>query len=178
MEIRRVVTGVDGRGKSVFLSDGPAPHSHDCAALPGQAQTCIWYTAAVPTTVPPEGEPTTARGRVVAPPGGDSFVIVRFAPDSLTTTEDFDGQRLHAEFGEFASDIAASSDPDNPGMHRTQSLDYGVILDGEVWLELDDGAQTRLTRSDTIVQIAARHAWHNKSDAPATAAFLLTGAEA
>lgn len=60
-------------------------------------------------------------------------------------------------------------------MHRTPSVDYGVVLDGEIWLELDDGTQTRLTRGDTIVQIGGRHAWRNKTDRPAAVAFVITG---
>jgi quercetin dioxygenase-like cupin family protein len=60
-------------------------------------------------------------------------------------------------------------------MHRTPSVDYGVVLEGEIWLELDDGAQTRLGRGDTIVQLAGRHAWRNKTDVTATVAFVLTG---
>jgi quercetin dioxygenase-like cupin family protein len=53
-----------------------------------------------------------------------------------------------------------------------------VVLEGELWLELDDGAQVLLTRGDTIVQLAARHAWRNKTKTPATVAFVLTGAGA
>jgi hypothetical protein len=51
-------------------------------------------------------------------------------------------------------------------MHRTRSVDYGVVLDGEIWLELEDGAQTLLTPGDTVVQIAGRHAWHNRTIEP------------
>jgi quercetin dioxygenase-like cupin family protein len=63
-------------------------------------------------------------------------------------------------------------------MHRTPSVDYGVVLEGEVWLEVGDGTQVRLTRGDTVVQLAARHAWRNKTEAPATVAFVLTGVSA
>ncbi|MEV6324105.1 cupin domain-containing protein [Nocardia sp. NPDC051787] len=102
-------------------------------------------------------------------------MIVQYAPDSVVADPNFDAEGANAEFAEYAPDIAAASDPTEPGMHRTPSVDYGVVLDGEIWLELDDGAQTRLTRGDTIVQIAARHAWRNKSERPATVAFILTG---
>jgi quercetin dioxygenase-like cupin family protein len=71
--------------------------------------------------------------------------------------------------------MAAAMEPDNPGMHQTATVDYGIVLDGEVVLELDDGAQTVLTAGDTIVQLGSRHAWRNKSDRPATVAFVLTG---
>ncbi|MEU4340835.1 cupin domain-containing protein [Nocardia sp. NPDC023852] len=102
-------------------------------------------------------------------------MIVQYAPDSVVADPRFDAARAGAEFATYAPDIAEASDPAVPGMHRTPSLDYGVVLDGEIWLELDDGTRTRLTRGDTIVQIAGRHAWRNKTDRPATVAFVLTG---
>ena len=176
MEVRRVVAGIDAHGKSVFLSDGAVPHSHDFVFLPGQSQTRVWFTPGPPSVTPPVAEPTSETGPVIPGPGGASFIVVRFAPDSAAAVPGFDAGRADAEFAEYATDIAAASDPAEPGMHRTQSVDYGVVLDGEIWLELDDGAQTRLTRGDTVVQIAGRHAWRNKTDRPSTMAFVLTGA--
>ncbi|GAB3346187.1 hypothetical protein GCM10027300_05090 [Modestobacter lapidis] len=66
-------------------------------------------------------------------------------------------------------------EPDNPGMHRTDTVDYAIVLEGEVTMELGDGAQTRLTAGDTVVQLGSRHAWRNRTDRPATIAFVLTG---
>jgi len=177
MFVRRVVAGIDDRGRSVILSDGPAPNSHDFDSLPGQAQTRIWFSPGPPAVAPPAAEPTAPKGPIIPGAGGASFVIVRFAPDSAASEPGFDPGRAGAEFSEWAPDIAAASDPDEPGMHQTASVDYGVVLDGEVWLEVDDGLQTRLTRGDTVVQIAGRHAWRNRSDRPATMAFVLTGAQ-
>lgn len=175
MKVRRVVAGNDARGKSVLLSDGIVPHGHDFEFMPGQAQTRVWFTAGPPLMTPPGSEPTSNTGPVVPGSGGASFVIVQYAPDSVVADPHFDAERANAEFAEYAPDIAEASDPAEPGMHRTPSVDYGVVLDGEIWLELDDGVQTRLTRGDTIVQIAGRHAWRNKTDRPATVAFVLTG---
>ncbi|WP_414635919.1 cupin domain-containing protein [Amycolatopsis sp.] len=62
------------------------------------------------------------------------------------------------------------------GMHRTATVDYGIVLDGEIWLEVDGGEERLLTAGDTIVQLGGRHGWRNKSDRPATLAFVLTGA--
>jgi hypothetical protein len=176
MFVRRVVAGTDEQGRSVILSDGPAPHTHDFDSLPGQSQTRIWFTPEAAPTTPPPGEPTTESGPVIPGVGGASFVIVRFAPDSVADDPGFDPARAGAEFSTWAPDIAGASDPDEPGMHRTASVDFGVVLDGEVWLEVGSGVQTRLTRGDTVVQIAGRHAWRNKSDELATVAFVLTGA--
>jgi hypothetical protein len=171
--VRRVVTGTDGAGKSVFISDGAVPNSHDFEAMPGQAQIRVWFTPGVPSTKQPEAEPTDNHGPVVPGPGGASFVIVRYAPDSVVMRPDFDPTAAGQELATYAPDLAKVFEPD--GMHRTRSVDYGVVLEGEVWLELDDGAQVRLTQGDTVVQVAPRHAWRNKTQAPATVAFVLTG---
>jgi hypothetical protein len=176
MTVRRVVTGTDARGKSVFLSDGVVPHSREFTSMPGQAQIRVWFTPGPPSTTPPATEPTDNTGPVVPGPGGASFVIVRYAPDSVVDSPDFDPAAAGDELARYAPDMAADFEPD--GMHRTRSVDYGVVLEGEVWLELDGGAQTRLTPGDTVVQLAARHAWRNKTQAPATVAFVLTGAGA
>lgn len=176
--VRRVVVGTDHAGHSTIVSDGPAPDGHDFAALPGQSQVRIWFVDGPPTTVLPEGEVTDQTGPVVPGVGGASFVIVRVAPDSVAQSSAFDPAAAAAEFEQFAPDIAAASDPADPGMHRTQSVDYVVVLVGELWLEVDGGAKTLLSPGDTVVQIAGRHAWRNTSDRPATIAVVLTGAAA
>ena len=173
MTVRRVVTGTDSTGKSVFVSDGAVPHSHDFETMPGQAQIRVWFTPGVPSEAPPETEPTDNHGPVVPGPGGASFLIVRYAPDSVVMSPDFDPAAAGQELATYAPDLAEVFEPD--GRHRTRTVDYGVVLEGEVWLEVDDGAQVRLTPGDTIVQLAARHAWRNKTQAPATVAFVLTG---
>jgi len=176
MTVRRVVAGTDARGKSVFLSDGQVPNSHEFASMPGQAQIRVWFTPGPPGATPPATEPTDNTGPVLPGPGGASFVIVQYAPDSVLTAPDFDPAAAGQEMATYAPDLAEVFEPG--GMHLTPSVDYGVVLTGEVWLELDDGAQTRLSAGDTVVQLAGRHAWRNKTAAPATVAFVLTGAGA
>ncbi len=176
MTVRRVVTGTDAWGRSVFLSDGVVPNSREFTSMPGQAQIRVWFTPRPPSITPPASEPTDNTGPVVPGPGGTSFVIVQYAPDSVFTATDFDPVAAGQELATYAPDLALVFEPD--GMHRTHSVDYGVVLAGEVWLELDGGAQTRLTPGDTVVQLASRHAWRNRTNAPATVAFVLTGAGA
>lgn len=60
-------------------------------------------------------------------------------------------------------------------MHVTPTLDYAIILDGELWLELDDGEPSRLSAGDLVVQQATRHGWRNKGTRPATIAFVMLG---
>jgi hypothetical protein len=176
MQIRRVIAGTDAEGHSVILSDGFAPHSQDFTSLPGQSQTRIWFASQTPSTLIPDDEPTTPHGPVLPDAGGASFVVVRFAPDYLAEEPGFDPVAAGREFAGCAPDIAAATEIDNPGMHRTPTVDYGVVLEGEIWLEVDGGVQARLTRGDTVVQLAGRHAWRNKTGKPALVAFVLTGA--
>jgi hypothetical protein len=68
-------------------------------------------------------------------------------------------------------------EPENPGMHTTPTIDYGFVLNVEIWLELDDGKTVHLKEHDVVVQNGARHAWRNKSDKPVTMAFVLIGAK-
>ncbi|BCW45164.1 cupin domain-containing protein [Arthrobacter sp. StoSoilB5] len=176
MTVRRVVTGTDPEGNSVLVSDGEVPNSHDFDTMPGQAQVRVWFTPGAPSPVPPGVEPTNNTGPVVPGPGGASFVIVSYAPESVFKSADFDPAAAGQELATFAPDLAEVFEPD--GMHRTRSVDYGVVIAGEVWLELDGGEQVHLRAGDTVVQVAARHAWRNKTQAPATVAFVLTGVSA
>lgn len=176
MNVRRVVAGNDSQGKSVFLSDGVAPASYDFEFTPGQSLTRVWFTSGQPTVTHPLTEPTEVTAPVLPPPGGASFLIVQHAPESVVTDPRFDAAQANIEFATYAPDVAATFEVNEPGMHQTPTVDYGIVLDGEIWLELDDGAETRLTRGDTFVQIGGRHAWRNKTERPATVAFILTGA--
>lgn len=179
MKVRRVVAGTDAQGKSVFFSDDVAPNGHDFEFVPGQAWARIWYAAGGAATGMPATEPTTSSGPLLPPPGGSSFMIVQHAPAAAVDDPRFDGEKAATELAAFAPDLAAAMEADNPGMHRTPStVDYVIVLDGEIWLELDGGEERRLTCGDTVVQLGGRHAWRNKSDRPATVAFVLTDARA
>ncbi len=174
MKIRRVVTGKDGTGRSVFLSDDVAPLAHEFDALPGQGFVRLWRTepGGAGTTEEPQG----LTGPILPAPDGTSFMLVSIAPDAAAMSPAFDPAALGAEFATYVPDLAAAMEPDAPGMHTTDTADYVIVLDGEVWLELDDGAETRLARGDVVVQLGARHAWRNRTDRPATIAVVMVGA--
>jgi hypothetical protein len=176
MRVRRVVAGVDENGKAVVLSDTPAPCNYDFTHLPGQGHARIWRVESDVSTEPPAEEPTTDTGPFLPGPGGASFLILQVAPDSVVTDSRFDGAKAGEELAASLPDLAKAMEPDNPGVHQTDTVDYGVVLDGEVYLELDDGAGTALSAGDTFVQLGSRHAWRNRTDQPATLAVVLTGA--
>jgi quercetin dioxygenase-like cupin family protein len=88
-------------------------------------------------------------------------------PDESTLNE------LVAEAEEKFPGLIGAFEPDAPGMHQTVTVDYAIVLAGELWLELDDGAEVRLPTGSCVVQNGARHAWRNKSNGPATLAYVM-----
>jgi mannose-6-phosphate isomerase-like protein (cupin superfamily) len=171
---RRVVTGIKD-GKSVFVSDGPTVNAHVYKAVPGHLTSVVYATAAKPVLPQDHAEQAPPQMMITPEPGATKLMIVVFPPDSVFATVDH-----KAAFEEQASHIPGliqAFEPDAPGMHTTDTVDYDIVLDGEIWLELDDGAETLLQQGDVVVQCGTRHAWRNKGDRPATMCFVLIGAE-
>jgi hypothetical protein len=176
MQIRRVVTGHDADGKSVFVDDAPAPQASSFAGLPGYGFAHVWSTAAGAGLPAQAEDPTLARSSVLPAPGGSSFVMTTFPPDSVMMSPGFDPVVAAGEAFAAMPGLIQTFEPDNIGMHTTDSIDYGIVLDGEIWLELDGGAIRHLKRGDVVIQNGTRHAWRNRSGAPATLAFFMVGA--
>lgn len=176
MKIRRVVTGLDASGRAAVVSDGPAPRNHDLTAVPGMGTAMIWATTPGEPIRLDGADPTQGVRRQLPEPGGTCFLIIRFAPDSVFTDVSFDASAATAERQIAFPGIPELMEPDNPGMHTTDSVDYVLVLDGELWLELDDGELTRLGPGDTVVQNGTRHAWRNRSAKLATVAVVQVGA--
>ena len=85
-------------------------------------------------------------------------------------------ERLAAEMRETRPGRVEVLEPDHPGMHTTHTVDFDLVVSGEVWLELDDGAEVHLRAGDGVVQNGTRHAWRNRSDQPCVIAVALVGA--
>jgi quercetin dioxygenase-like cupin family protein len=137
-----VVTGHDARGRSIVLSDGPAPRSH---SIPGATFHELWNTSEMPAPVR-HAEPREPTDRPLVTPPDPNGTIVRIV------------------------DLEPLS---RSPMHRTESIDYGIVLTGEVTLVLDDGSQTHLRTGDAVIQRGTDHAWVNGADEPARMAFVL-----
>ena len=170
-EIRRVVTGHDARGRSVILSDGPSPHVLTLPGRPDFALINLWVTDRAPASNA-GGADGAARPVVLEPPpGGTIFRVVEFPPDRAAGG--FDRKAAFAAMG-----ASHALDPDgsrHPGMHRTDTVDYALVLSGEIWALMDEG-ETLLRPRDTLVQRGTNHAWSNRSDQPCQVAFILVSA--
>ena len=148
---RRVVTGHDPAGRSIVLSDGPVPVSrtNDDAGLVFHE---VWNTPAAPATIAATTpEPTDRPLRIPPPDAGSLIRVNEFLPGHV------------------------SAGP-QPSMHRTESVDYGIVLDGEITLVLTD-SEVPLRAGDIVVQRGTDHAWVNRSDRTARMAFILVGGE-
>ncbi|ACP22925.1 hypothetical protein NGR_b14740 (plasmid) [Sinorhizobium fredii NGR234] len=172
---RRVITGISD-GRSVFVSDGPAPNAHLHASIPGFMTSVCWATQPRPE-LPVDGlEPALPGIRITPSVGETRLMVVRFPPDSVMADPSFDPAAADAEQRMHLPGLAELFERENPGMHTTDSIDYDIVLDGEIWLELDDGAEVHLKQGDVAIQCGTRHAWRNKGTSPATMAFVLIGA--
>ena len=167
-DIRRVVTGLDANNKAVTLFDGLIP----LASGPfGIASVNLWITESYPPALLFNGEDPATKPIGISPPdNGTKFRIVEFPPLDAATEAKMDPQLLAKSVGDRAP--ARGVPVTHPLMHRTRSLDYAVILSGEVEMMLDD-ASVHLRPGDVVVQQATNHAWVNRGTVPCRILFVL-----
>ncbi len=171
---RRVVTGQDGAGKSVFVSDEQV-EPIKLALLPGLEFVNIWGGDQTPS-LPTDGARPAATTYFPAA-GGYRFTFVTIPPEgSAPAPEDLDVQKAMAEVNERLPGMIDHMEPENPGMHTTDTVDLDLVLSGELSMELDDGAEVHLTPGDCVIQNGTRHAWRNRSSQPSTMLSILVGA--
>jgi quercetin dioxygenase-like cupin family protein len=176
MIVRRVVTGHDESGKSVFVADGPPPRAKKFKHTPGFVLNPVWMTATEFAKAGSNETDLTVSATSLHPePGGSALLIITFPPHSVMMQADFDFSVAWPEHLAEIPGIAPRFEPDAPGMRRTDTVDYAIVLSGEIWLELDDEATRHLVKNDVVVQQGTRHAWRNKADSPATLAFCMLG---
>jgi mannose-6-phosphate isomerase-like protein (cupin superfamily) len=173
MQVRRVVTGHDGNGKAVFASDEDvAPLT--MALLPGAEFHRVWG-GDEPPAFPDDGS-LPAQPAYFPPVGGFRFGFFTVAPEGSVPPADVDVAAGMAEVEAKLPGMLAHMEPDAPGMHTTDTIDFEVVISGEVVLELDDGAEKVLRPGDTVVQNGTRHRWVNRGTEPAVMAVVLIGA--
>lgn len=172
MSIRRLVTGTRD-GKSVILNDGAVPRVHHYQAIPGFSTALAWSSAQA--SPEPRVESVGPHTSYLPAAGETRLMLITFPPDTVFTSEHFDPQAAYAEQKAHLPGLIDYFDPNNPGMHATPSVDYGIVLSGSVWLELDDGVIEQLEPFSVVVQQGNVHAWRNRGTEPAVVAFVLVG---
>jgi mannose-6-phosphate isomerase-like protein (cupin superfamily) len=167
MGVRRVVTGHDESGKSVFVSDENLP------AQPTTGFHRLWGGDDTPQF--PDDGSMPEHHSYFPPIGGFRFGMFSLPPDSTAGSEFNAGAGLKDIEAE-APGLLRYMDLSDPGMHTTDTIDFEVVLEGTVVLELDDGAEVTLHPGDTVVQNGTRHRWKNAGNTVARLAVFMCGA--
>lgn len=172
--VRRIVTGHDARGRSIVTEDGPAPSVHTNPKRVGYKLTQLWMTDSMPAPIGNEADPTSRPLTLEPPRGGTVVRIVEFGPEGQWLREiDAAGTReAWAAIGTDKASTNRSGDAKHPFMHRTQSVDYGLVLEGEIVLVLDD-EEVLMKTGDFLVERGTNHAWANRSNKPCKVLFVL-----
>lgn len=171
--IHRVVTGHDASGKAIVSSDGPLPTVTELAAIPGTFFHEVWSTAATPVPVDNGPDPSTGALKLPPPKHGTRIRFVDIPPDTAEFLAE-GAARMQAAFtqiGDAAASTVQAHSP-HPLMHRTESVDYGVLIKGELTLVLDD-SEVQLLPGSVVVQRGTNHAWANRSGKPCRMLFVL-----
>lgn len=173
MPVRRVVTGQAADGRSVVVSDehlGPIT-----AALLGPQQLNLIWAGDGAFQLPSDGAMGLSAG-FYPPPGGFRFWYFTLPPDLSGAATDLDPEAAAREVNEKLPGLLEVLEPDNPRMHATDTVDVDLVVSGEVWLELDDGAEVHLHPGDCVVINGNRHAWRNRSTETSVIAVAIVGA--
>jgi len=170
--IRRVVTGHDADGKAIILEDGNARQVL-AIGVPEHGVTDLWKTTSMPATNEGYADPCIGKLTLPPPPEGTVFRIVEFPPDRDFLPK-IDQKSAFSALGEDATkSLTGRTDV---VMHRTASVDYAIVIEGEIWAVLDKG-ETLLKRGDVLIQRGTNHGWSNRGDEPALVAFVLVAAK-
>jgi mannose-6-phosphate isomerase-like protein (cupin superfamily) len=169
--VRRIVTIDDAEGKSVAIADGPSPDVRGDPARPGFSSARIWVADSSPPQIGVYRDTVLRPQSIEPPPGGSICRVVTFPPDQVFRGK-VGASEVEAFFRAMGSPQASTYSPKapHPYMQKTQTLDFCLVLEGEITLVLDT-AEVHLKAGDTVVQRGTNHAWSNRSNEPCRIAF-------
>ena len=174
---RRALTGRDESGKSIFQSFDVTPQVVTFETSPGLVLYDVYSTDGMPRLTGREPDPMLTKKGVVPGPGGSLFRLGLFPPrppeGSKPALDAY--ENWLTEFSKKVPGWAELFERETPGMHTTDTIDYGVVIRGEMILELDDGKTVHLRQGDCVVQNGTRHRWQNPLSEPCLMAFVLIG---
>jgi len=173
-QIRRVVTGKDATGKAIVIIDGPASNSVITKER-GTTHTLLWVTDSTPADISGNQDAAERKIGVPPPPNGTIFRIVEFAPEQEVKSSYEDRLKVMREMG-LVPEGPTRDLPRDAGMHRTRTIDYALVLSGEIDMLMDD-SEVHLKAGDVLVQRGTNHAWVNRGDQPCKIAFILIDAK-
>ncbi len=170
-DVRRVVTVVDDDGKAVVLLDGANPHK---TVRPNRntVSRVLWVTDRCPAAMSGKSDRAAASIGIAPPAGGSVFRIVDIPPIT-PEIEKLDHDNMQSELRDHAP--KRGRPPRHPLMHRTRTVDYAIVMAGEIDMLLDD-SEIHLKAGDVLVQQGTNHAWVNRGSEPCRVAFVLIDA--
>ena len=173
--VRRVITAINDAGRSYFSEDGPA-HIKTNPNRPGMRSSHIWATSAIPCPIKEPDQATGGVKGIMPPKNGSVLHIIDYPPDPKDPAE-FERIREHVRKMGTNPEPGVRRFPDgpHPGMHVTDTIDYAIVLSGEIWAIMDEG-ETLLKTGDVLMQRGTSHAWSNRSDEYCRVAFVLVEA--
>ena len=176
MTVRRIVTGHDAQGRAVIQEDGPPPRVVRIGGEIGPLFHEIWNTRETPAAIDrASGEPPEEGIQLAPPPNGTRIRVLDIPPED-ERLKTMSAEEARAHFGEVGAANASSHANDGSSrhqlMHRTETIDYGIVLEGEVTLILDEG-ETVVRAGDIVIQRGTNHGWANRSGRPCRIAFIL-----
>lgn len=169
--VRRVVTGHDGSGRAVVVMDGNAGSVLHRPSRPGVALTDLWETGGHPSTEV-SGDPAARPVALHPPADGTVFRVIQFDPEDARLLAAADAGDAFSAMGAGGDLVSGGR---HPFMHRTDTVDYAVVLQGRITMLLDD-QDVELGPGDVVVQNGTNHAWSNRGDEPCLMAFVLIDA--
>jgi mannose-6-phosphate isomerase-like protein (cupin superfamily) len=177
-KVRRVVTGHDKNGKAVVIEDGLAPSVRSNPLRPGHISIDLWRTNTAPVPLAgTEPDPTAGPRKIHPDARGTVLRISEVAPESeaiRNLTPEKARELFKAMGNESASTFGRGGS--HPLMHRTETVDYAVVLDGEIYMVLDEG-EVKLTTGDVVIQRGTNHAWSNRSGKSVRMLYVLIDGE-
>jgi quercetin dioxygenase-like cupin family protein len=172
--VRRVVTGHDAQGRAVVVFDGPAPFVHVNALDPEWYSTDVWRTNATPATIMAAAEEPTLGPRRQMPERNGTVLRINHYPPEAEAVRRMSVAESRKAFAALGNEAASTFGKGgrHPLMHRTETIDYAIVLAGEITMVLDD-SEVALKAGDIVIQCGTNHAWSNRSAAPCVIAFVL-----
>jgi mannose-6-phosphate isomerase-like protein (cupin superfamily) len=177
--VRRIVTGHDPDGKAIIREDNAVPRVQRIGGSIGPLFHEVWNTRASPAPIDAASGEPPEDGITLAPPKNGTRIRVLDIPPDDESLEHVTPEQARAHFAEIgAADASSRNDKGSrhAHMHRTETIDYGIVLEGEIVLIMDEG-ETTVRPGDIVIQRGTNHGWANRSDKNCRIAFILIDGE-
>ncbi|MDB5535032.1 MAG: hypothetical protein JWO28_3347 [Hyphomicrobiales bacterium] len=170
--VRRVVTGHDEQGRSTIISDSLAENVKEMESMPGVALTDLWETVTAPADNRGNADAAARPVRLEPPKTGALFRIVEFPPDHVWRSS----SNARAAFGSIGAAHAPDKTSSDPMQHKTATIDFIVVLKGEIYAIVDTG-EVLLKPGDVFIQRGTMHSWSVRGNEVCIIGVVLVGAD-